>query len=182
MASYLHFRVEAVRPVSARCISWRDHNILHHPFDARSILLKKASVRSSRWGSPTPAPSNSCASRFASSTAWRARYGSSICIFGAVLRPAISGRRSPHSPTPVSTIILRSLPWTIGLMTVSTLMTFILGNMIGALAGYYRKSMALKGVSLVFIAMQPIPYYILAFMLDHCLRLSLANPADQRRL
>lgn len=68
-------------------------------------------------------------------------------------------------PTPVSTIILRSLPWTIGLMTVSTLITFVLGNAIGALAGYYRKDMVLKAVSLVFIAMLPIPYYILAFVL-----------------
>jgi peptide/nickel transport system permease protein len=68
-------------------------------------------------------------------------------------------------PTPVSTIILRSLPWTIGLMTVSTLITFVLGNAIGALAGYYRKDMLLKAVSLVFIALLPIPYYILAFVL-----------------
>ncbi|MBY3536893.1 ABC transporter permease [Rhizobium laguerreae] len=68
-------------------------------------------------------------------------------------------------PTPVSTIILRSLPWTIGLMTVSTLMTFVLGNALGALAGYYRKDMVLKAVSLVFIALLPIPYYILAFVL-----------------
>ena len=68
-------------------------------------------------------------------------------------------------PTPVSTIILRSLPWTIGLMTVSTLITFVLGNAIGALAGYYRKNMVLKAVSLVFIALLPIPYYILAFVL-----------------
>ncbi|MGR9081032.1 ABC transporter permease [Rhizobium leguminosarum] len=68
-------------------------------------------------------------------------------------------------PTPVSTIILRSLPWTIGLMTVSTLITFVLGNAIGALAGYYRKNMVMKAVSLVFIALLPIPYYILAFVL-----------------
>ncbi|MBC2807637.1 ABC transporter permease [Rhizobium ruizarguesonis] len=68
-------------------------------------------------------------------------------------------------PTPVSTIILRSLPWTIGLMTVSTIITFVLGNAIGALAGYYRKDMVLKAVSLVFIALLPIPYYILAFVL-----------------
>ncbi|OWV65916.1 ABC transporter permease [Rhizobium sp. N122] len=68
-------------------------------------------------------------------------------------------------PTPVSTIILRSLPWTIGLMTVSTLITFVLGNAIGALAGYYRKNMVLKAVSLVCIALLPIPYYILAFVL-----------------
>jgi peptide/nickel transport system permease protein len=60
---------------------------------------------------------------------------------------------------------MRSLPWTIGLMTVSTLITFVLGNAIGALAGYHRKNMILKGVSLVFIAMLPIPYYILAFVL-----------------
>ncbi|MFB2606312.1 ABC transporter permease, partial [Rhizobium phaseoli] len=53
----------------------------------------------------------------------------------------------------------------IGLMTVSTLITFVLGNAIGALAGYYRKDMVLKAVSLVFIAMLPIPYYILAFVL-----------------
>ncbi|MBX5155927.1 MULTISPECIES: ABC transporter permease [unclassified Rhizobium] len=68
-------------------------------------------------------------------------------------------------PTPVSTIILRSLPWTIGLMTVSTLITFVLGNAIGALAGYYRKNTVLKAVSLVCIALLPIPYYILAFVL-----------------
>ncbi|NYJ14279.1 peptide/nickel transport system permease protein [Rhizobium leguminosarum] len=68
-------------------------------------------------------------------------------------------------PTPVSTIILRSLPWTIGLMTVSTLITFVLGNALGALAGYYRKNMVLKAVSLVCIALLPIPYYILAFVL-----------------
>ncbi|RFB84769.1 ABC transporter permease [Rhizobium leguminosarum bv. trifolii] len=68
-------------------------------------------------------------------------------------------------PTPVSTIIMRSLPWTIGLMTVSTLITFVLGNAIGALAGYYRKNMVLKAVSLVCIALLPIPYYILAFVL-----------------
>jgi peptide/nickel transport system permease protein len=68
-------------------------------------------------------------------------------------------------PTPVSTIILRSLPWTIGLMTMSTLITFVLGNAIGALAGYYRKNMVMKAVSLVFIALLPIPYYILAFVL-----------------
>ncbi|MBY5591681.1 ABC transporter permease [Rhizobium leguminosarum] len=68
-------------------------------------------------------------------------------------------------PTPVSTIILRSLPWTIGLMTMSTLITFVLGNALGALAGYYRKDMVLKAVSLVFIALLPIPYYILAFVL-----------------
>ncbi|MGO7580546.1 ABC transporter permease, partial [Rhizobium ruizarguesonis] len=68
-------------------------------------------------------------------------------------------------PTPVSTIILRSLPWTIWLMTVSTIITFVLGNAIGALAGYYRNDMVLKAVSLVFIALLHIPYYILAFLL-----------------
>ncbi|WP_337267392.1 ABC transporter permease [Oryzifoliimicrobium ureilyticus] len=68
-------------------------------------------------------------------------------------------------PTPVSQIILRALPWTLGLLTVSTVLTFILGNLIGALAGYYRKNMILKFMSLGLIALQPIPYYVLAFVL-----------------
>lgn len=68
-------------------------------------------------------------------------------------------------PTPVSQIIMRALPWTLGLLTVSTFITFILGNVIGALAGYYRNNVLLKIVSLGLIALQPIPYYILAFVL-----------------
>ena len=47
-------------------------------------------------------------------------------------------------PTPVSTLIGRALPWTVGLLTVSTLLAWMLGNLLGGLAGYYRDSRILK--------------------------------------
>jgi peptide/nickel transport system permease protein len=68
-------------------------------------------------------------------------------------------------PTPVSTLIARALPWTAGLLIVSTLITWILGNLLGGLAGYYRKSRALRAAGVVAMAFHPIPYYIVAFVL-----------------
>lgn len=68
-------------------------------------------------------------------------------------------------PTPVSDIIGRAVPWTLGLMVSAMLISFTLGNTLGALAGYYRKSRILKVASLALIGLQPIPYYILAFIL-----------------
>ena len=68
-------------------------------------------------------------------------------------------------PTPVSTLIGRALPWTVGLLTVSTLIAWTLGNLLGGLAGYYRNSRLLRFAGLVSMAFHPIPYYIVAFVL-----------------
>jgi peptide/nickel transport system permease protein len=68
-------------------------------------------------------------------------------------------------PTPVSTLIARALPWTVGLLSVSTVLAFVLGNLLGGLAGYYRDSRVLKVAGIVTMAVHPIPYYIVAFML-----------------
>lgn len=68
-------------------------------------------------------------------------------------------------PTPVSTLIARALPWTAGLLIVSTIITWLLGNLLGGLAGYYRKSRALRVAGVVAMAFHPIPYYIVAFVL-----------------
>ena len=68
-------------------------------------------------------------------------------------------------PTPVSTLIWRALPWTIGLLVVSTLLTWALGNLLGGLAGYYRDSRSLRIAGIVAMAFHPIPYYIVAFVL-----------------
>ena len=68
-------------------------------------------------------------------------------------------------PTPVSVLINRALPWTIGLLTVSTLLAWILGNLLGGLAGYYRDSKFLKITGIVAMGVHPIPYYIVAFVL-----------------
>ncbi|MBY0320070.1 MAG: ABC transporter permease [Reyranella sp.] len=68
-------------------------------------------------------------------------------------------------PTPVSVLIGRALPWTVALLVISTLLTWILGNLLGGLAGYYRRSKALRFAGILAMAFHPIPYYIVALLL-----------------
>jgi peptide/nickel transport system permease protein len=68
-------------------------------------------------------------------------------------------------PTPVATLIGRALPWTVALLVVSTLLTWVLGNLLGGLAGYYRRNRALRLAGILAMAFHPIPYYIVAFLL-----------------
>lgn len=64
----------------------------------------------------------------------------------------------------VNEIIIASLPWTVGLLCTATILSWLLGNLIGVIAGYYRrKSTQLFEYIAIFV--QPIPYYILALML-----------------
>jgi peptide/nickel transport system permease protein len=68
-------------------------------------------------------------------------------------------------PTPVSQLIATALPWTLGLLLTTTAISWILGNIIGGLAGYYNRrnwSRTLDGVAMVI---RPLPYYIFAFAL-----------------
>lgn len=68
-------------------------------------------------------------------------------------------------PTPVSVLIARAIPWTIGLLLVATVLAWILGNLLGGLAGYYRDSRLLRYAGVVAMGFHPIPYYIVAFVL-----------------
>jgi peptide/nickel transport system permease protein len=68
-------------------------------------------------------------------------------------------------PTPVSELIGRALPWTIGLLFTCTIIAWTLGNVLGGLSGYYRKSRTLKFFGVIAMAFHPIPYYIIAFVL-----------------
>jgi peptide/nickel transport system permease protein len=68
-------------------------------------------------------------------------------------------------PTPVATLIGRALPWTVGLLSVSTIVAWGLGNLLGGLAGYYRQSRGLKLMGVIAMGLHPIPYYIVAMLL-----------------
>ena len=68
-------------------------------------------------------------------------------------------------PTPVSVLIGRALPWTVGLLLTCTLIAWTLGNLLGGLAGYYRDSRTLKALGVVVMGFHPVPYYIIAFVL-----------------
>ncbi|WP_108659082.1 ABC transporter permease [Acuticoccus kandeliae] len=68
-------------------------------------------------------------------------------------------------PTPVSELIGRALPWTIGLLVTATLIAWVLGNFLGGLAGYYRSSRLLRLAGVIAMGLHPIPYYIVAFVI-----------------
>jgi peptide/nickel transport system permease protein len=68
-------------------------------------------------------------------------------------------------PRPAMQLVMLALPWTVGLLTITTIFHWIVGNVLGGLAGYYQNSRLLKAFGVVAIGVQPIPYYIVAFLM-----------------
>lgn len=68
-------------------------------------------------------------------------------------------------PTPVSTLIATALPWTMGLLLTTTLLAWVIGNVLGAFAGYFSNSRWSQAMDAVAMVIRPIPYYIFAFAL-----------------
>jgi peptide/nickel transport system permease protein len=69
-----------------------------------------------------------------------------------------------HYPTPVSTVIAQTLPWTIGLIGIATVISFVLGVGLGTFAGWKRGSW-LDSLIPVTTMFQSIPYFWLALIL-----------------
>ena len=62
-------------------------------------------------------------------------------------------------PTPVSTLILNALPWTLGLMILSLIITFFIGNLLGALMVWEKSPNLVKvaiPAAMVFTSIPPI--------------------------
>ncbi|MGV8832757.1 MAG: ABC transporter permease [Devosia sp.] len=68
-------------------------------------------------------------------------------------------------PTPAMELVMRALPWTMGLMFSSIIINWLAGNLLGALAGYYQNNRFLKIFGVVAMGVQPIPQYVVAFIL-----------------
>jgi peptide/nickel transport system permease protein len=68
-------------------------------------------------------------------------------------------------PTRVNQLIATAAPWTLCLLLSTTILSWIFGNLIGGLAGYYSRknwSRLLDGVAMV---VRPLPYIIFSFAL-----------------
>ena len=63
-------------------------------------------------------------------------------------------------PTPVSELLKTYLPWTIGLFATSTLISWILGNILGGIAGYFSRKNWSKIIDALIMIIRPIPHYI----------------------
>jgi peptide/nickel transport system permease protein len=68
-------------------------------------------------------------------------------------------------PTPVLEFVLNALPWTLGLLVTTTLIAWLLGNLIGLIAGFFHDSRTATALEVLGITLYPIPYYIVALVL-----------------
>lgn len=72
---------------------------------------------------------------------------------------------STSKTSPVTTILGNDLPWTLGLIGGATVVAFLLGTLVGIIAGWSRSGLldALVPASAFF---QAVPYFILALLLQ----------------
>lgn len=68
-------------------------------------------------------------------------------------------------PTRVNQLISTALPWTLGLLVISTIISWTTGNIIGGLAGYYSRKRWSRSLEVFAMVVRPLPYYIFAFTL-----------------
>lgn len=68
-------------------------------------------------------------------------------------------------PMAVSQIISQALPYTVGLLMTTTLISWIIGNAIGLLAGFKKNAWYSKLLETVSMCIYPMPYFIMALVI-----------------
>lgn len=75
------------------------------------------------------------------------------------------GKSIANYPTGVGTIIGNALPWTIGLLGVTTILSVVVGSLFGAFVAWKRSDTWLQFLAGPLMAMSAIPYYLLGLIL-----------------
>lgn len=68
-------------------------------------------------------------------------------------------------PRPVTEIIAAALPWTIGLLVTTTIISWTAGVLLGSLAGYFHNRRWAQVFERLVVVVYPVPYLIIAFVL-----------------
>lgn len=68
-------------------------------------------------------------------------------------------------PTPSTDLILRALPWTLGLVGASTVLSWLIGVLAGTLVAWTRKSKISEWVTNVCLVLSHIPAFFIALIL-----------------
>ncbi len=68
-------------------------------------------------------------------------------------------------PQPVSQVVLNAIPWTLGLLGVTTILAFLLGTLIGILGAWRRGGWLDSVLPPIFIITSAIPYFWLGMLL-----------------
>jgi peptide/nickel transport system permease protein len=87
-----------------------------------------------------------------------------VAFWGRLFRGDLGPSLSTF-PTPVMDLIAQAMPWTLGLLLTAVLISWVLGNVLGAFASYYPKSRIMGVIDVLSQAVRPIPYYVMALVM-----------------
>lgn len=76
-------------------------------------------------------------------------------------------------PRRVSDMILEGLPWTIALLTVTTILSFVIGNLLGAFQAWPGAPRWLLLLMPPFLAMSAVPFFLLGLILVYVVGFSM---------
>jgi peptide/nickel transport system permease protein len=76
-------------------------------------------------------------------------------------------------PSRVVDLIAMALPWTLGLLIISTLLSFTVGTLLGALTAWPGSPRALQFLVTPFMTLSAIPYYLMGLILLYFLGVQL---------
>lgn len=79
------------------------------------------------------------------------------------------GQSITQYPARVSSLIGAAMPWTLGLMVTTTLISFALGTLLGAAAAWRRDNRILQILSPLMMVFSAIPFYLIGLMLIYFL-------------
>lgn len=103
--------------------------------------------------------------------AWRKRFGLDQPIYIQYIRYLYNsatfntGYSLASFPSRVDDMVARAMPWTLGLLSVATLISFILGNAIGALLAWRRTPRLAKMLLPLSLTFTSIPAFMLGILL-----------------
>ncbi|MDB5539016.1 MAG: oligopeptide transporter, permease protein, partial [Devosia sp.] len=105
------------------------------------------------------------------SAAYRARYGLDAPIWQQYInywRDLLTldlGVSFANFPEKVSTMIGNALPWSVALLTVATLIAFLVGSILGARLAWPRAGRGIRSLVPMLMILTSIPFYLLAIIL-----------------
>lgn len=87
-----------------------------------------------------------------------------FAFWGRLLRGDL-GPSLSNFPTPVADMIGQALPYTLMLLIPAVIISWIFGNIFGAMSSYYPENKALNVIEVLGQSVRSIPYYIVAIVL-----------------
>lgn len=87
-----------------------------------------------------------------------------FAFWGRLLRGDLGPSLSTF-PTPVTRLIFQAMPWTLGILVSASLISWVVGNLLGGLASYYPNNLPIRVIDVFSQAVRPIPYYVMALLL-----------------